>query len=849
MIALFFQFSMRHARLRPWRTLGTVLGIALGVAMIVATTVTSDAALASFREMITTAAGKAQLQVLPAASSGFEESVLEDVAETPGVVGAYPVVTGITRIMRDDVEIDALPVYGIDTARDQEVRAFDIVDGAFLGQTGAQLILPVQWAEEHDVAVDDNLGLLTADGVREFRVAALVSDTGVGTTNAGQFLFTNIASAQRIFAREGRYDQIDVVLGEDEDVGVATTVLQDRLGSGFSVEPPAGRGKDIDDSLRSISLMLSLASSISLIIGLLLIYNNMTVSVEERRHHIAMLRAFGLRRRKVMVLVLAEAGVLGFLGGALGTVLGIGIARAMAAAAAGFTTSMNRVALTKIGAPSGVLLLGVLAGTVAAILASLPPATAMLRVQPLSGLVPADAVPTSRGRATVVASWALFAVGVLGFGAFLAPKLSGVTHLDFDAYFWVAIVSLLALVVGVIMLLPGLFRALAGHSRVRSVTLRLSLDNLARNPGRTSATAAGMMVALAMMVAMSAQADATERYTSEWLREMFGWDMIVSSSFLGASADVPLDPEVGAELRGVEGVEHVAALRFARVDYGGTKVALGAYEMDELLSFTTFPLLDGDAEQFESRMCQPDWLAVSTITANRFDLGAGDSVELPTPDGSARFRIAGVVKDQGMDTGTFYIDQATYERLWGDARVDAYDVKLAEGYDVAVVGKVIEDGIGDRWHLTVKTRAELISDTLELIDQFWVLTDTLVYIAVFVAAAGIMNAALITLLQRTREISLLRALGGRRRHVRRLLLLESVLVGAVGAGSGVLIGTALGRALTATQSMSGVPWEFQMPWAAIGMAFVLGVGLSALGSLLPARVATRTDIVSGLRYE
>lgn len=850
MLSVFGQFSLRFIKERKGRAAATVFGITLGIVVIVATAIVNRSTLASFKQMVTTSAGKAELQVLPSVRSGFDAKYVNVISGVRGVKGAYPVVTGNTRVVKDARDVDTLMIYGVDASIDRKVREYDLSKGRFIGGRGREIVLTSQWASDYGVKAENDVTLLTAAGLKSFRVVGLISDKGAGNTNGGKFAVTDIETAREMFTRAGRVDQVDVTLEDGFKEDAVKASLESELGKTFVVERPAGRGKDVEDSMAGYQFMLSLAGSISLLVGLFIIYNNMEISVEERRFSIAMMRALGLRRKKILLLVLGEAAILGSVGGFIGVILGAGLARSMAMAFAGISSALNRVNLTELGLTPGIFLTGLAAGPAAAMAAALGPAYRMVKVSPMEALVPVETSWGKRNRRTIALGVLLLIVGAAALIALTFPEKFRVVRLTEDQFKAFGVGGLGLLVGGSVLLMPGALRAFLKRVAPRRIVPRMALDNLGRVSGRTSAAIAGMMIALIMMVSNAAQSLSYGEYTRNWIDKSVGWDMLVSSSYFGAQMDVPLDEEFGRNLRAIEGVKIACTLRFTRASYGGSMVNLSAFDMDTFFRFAKFDLQDGEGGKIEERMKSGEYVAVSSGAARTFKLKAGNVMELSTPDGKARFKVAAVVKDLGSDNGNVYIDRPTYKRLWGDSRVDGYDVVLKDGYTVEEVKERIEREIGKGRHLTIRTHEDFKKGIMSLVDQSFALTDLVIYIAVFVATVGIMNGALISVWQRKREISTLRALGARRRQVSRILLTEAVAIGLTGSLFGTAIGMFLGKAMVESgRVLTGIILEYKAPWPVVVWAVALAVGLSSVVSVIPGRAAARSSIVDGIRYE
>lgn len=850
MFGVFFPFSIRYLIQRKGRTVATLFGIALGIVMIVATGVVNRSTLASFQQMVTMAAGKAQLQAMPGAGSGFKKEYLSKISRIDGVKAAYPVVVGASPVVKGGSDRDVLMMYGVDASRDREVREYDLEKGRFLNSSGREVLLTADWAGKENIRVGDRTTLLTSGGLKEFEVVGLLAGKGVGSTNAGKFAVTNIQAAQEMFSREGLYDQADIVLTEGTSADTVKEALERSLGGNLVIERPASRGKDVDDSMSSYQFMLRLTGSIALCIGLFIIYNNVEISVEERRFSIAMLRALGMRRKKILALLLAESALLGLVGGAVGVLFGLGLAKGMAAALANLTSALNRVTLTDLGITPGILAMGLAAGPIASVIASLIPAFRMLRIEPLEALSQGEKPQRGGNLLPIILGALLLALGLGSLGYLINATNSGSARITAGVFENIGVVGLVCLMIGAVFLLPVFLRRFLGLLKPKSIAMRLAVDNLSRASGRSAASIAGMMVALTAFVAFSAQSLSYRTFTNDWINRAIGWDMLVSSSFFGTQMDVPLDKAFGEKLRRVPGVKIACALRFTRADFKGTKVGLNNFDMSHFFDFVEMSVIEGEADSFKERLRSGKYVVISSITARRFNLHAGDTMEFKTARGPVNFPIAAVVKEMGSDTGTVYLDIGVYQRLWGDYRIDGYDVVLNKGFKVSDVKRQIERELGKNRHLTITEHEQFRKNIMALVDQSFAMTDLLVYIAIVVAVLGVMNTALISVWQRKKEIATLRALGARARLIKRLLTYESLIMGLLGALIGISAGTIVGRAMvSAGRGVSGIFLEYQTPVAAMITALALGVGLSALGSIIPGRAGARTEIVDGIRYE
>ncbi len=850
MISIFKQYSFRYIKERKVRTATTVFGITLGIVLIIATVIVNRSALASYQKLVSSAAGKTELQVRPLADSGFQKKYLLDVLEVKGVKGAYPLVIGNSLVSKGEKKLDMIMIYAVDERIDQEIRDYDLSKGRFISGEEKEVVLTEQYAKINKFKLGDEVNILTKKSFVPFKIVGLMSDKGAGNTNNGKFAVINMDEGQAIYSRQGRYDQIDLTIKKGFSVEEVKNSLEKKVGQELDIVKPASRSKDIEGSMDSYNFFISLTGAVSFLVGIFIIFNNMEISVEERRFHIAMLRALGLRRKRILALVLFEAGILGALGGLLGIILGYWLAKGMATVVAGLISALFRINITELKLTSDTILIGLIGGPLVSILSTLGPAYRMLQIDPLEALVPME---TSWGKRSKMSILFGFISLILGNIILLSFIFVGTSY--FEKYSIVqveafGVTGIAFLLIGLIIIMPNMVKAVLNKLGSRLVVLRLAIDNLVRTPGRTSATVAGMMIALIMMIMVATLSLSTKRLTRDWIEKAIGWDMLVSSSYQGTKMDVPLDEELGEKLRKMKEVKIANALRFTKTLYKGKTVNLLTFEMETLFEFGKFNIMEGDIDLFEKKMKTGRYVALNASASRKLNLENNETIEFKTPNGPAEFEIAGIVNEAGGDVGAIYMDRPTYKKLWGDSRVDGYDVVLNKGYAVKDVKRKIEKRFGQDYYLAIREHEQFKKEVLSLLDQSFTLANLIVYIALFVAAVGIMNTALISAWQRKREISTIRAIGAKKRQTFYILLNETIVIGFTGTAIGLSIGTFIGKVMVdANASVTGVNLDFYLPWTAIIFGFAVAMILSVLSSVIPGRVAAGTNIIEGLRYE
>jgi putative ABC transport system permease protein len=308
---------------------------------------------------------------------------------------------------------------------------------------------------------------------------------------------------------------------------------------------------------------------------------------------------------------------------------------------------------------------------------------------------------------------------------------------------------------------------------------------------------------------------------------------------------------VGEELKNVPGVRQVDSLRLLNISYRGKNPLLVSIELDQWLRRSKPLLEEGRVEELIPAMAGKNGVLVSSNFARIFHVSKGGVVVLETPAGIQRFQVAGVQVDYTSETGSLFIDRATYKRVWKDDRVDLFHLMVRPGADPAAVKREIQARFAGLRNMFVLTNAEMRSEATRLIDQFLKLQYAQMIIAVLVAVLGIVNSLMVSITERQREIGILRGLGAEGWQVRKAILLEAVCIGLVGTVLGACAGCVLGYYSVASLNAAFVGWvfpyRFPLVWSLLLVPGVVIVSL--LAAWIPCRAALKTPIVEALAYE
>ncbi|TAK31785.1 MAG: ABC transporter permease [Chloroflexota bacterium] len=846
MIALLRLVSLRHLSRQKIRWSMTTLGIVLGVAALVATNILNATTLSSFERTINTAVGKATLQVR-GGSGGFPEQTVAQVRQTAGVKQSAPVVQALTLLADDSTS--TLVIFGIDPRLDRAVRDYQLVEGDLLGSSGDDVVLSVDWARRHDVRIGDSLRLITAQGPQSFAVRGLIADIGAARINGGDVAVLDWRTAQRSFALDGKLTQIDLVTENGADIDAVSRELDALLGPGYTVERPIGRKAQVEAMLTSFQTLLSVTGMLVLFVGIFVIYNTVSTSVVQRRREIGMLRSLGVTRAQIAGLFTLEAAGMGLVGSLVGYGVGVLLARAMAQTVAQTVSVMYvKLDMSALDLPLSSLIVALIVGIGSSAAAALVPSLSAARVSPLEAMRQQAWLPRPSRSSRVTLGLGLI---ILALTAGLAVFQLVVGGQSTMLYLWA-----FTLLLGLVLLMPAFIRIISPSLRYPLTWLlgtsgRLAADNLAKTPARTAVTTAALAIGLALMIAETGYFESFKGSLLDWMDQSITADLIVSAMPPSpTSMDLHLPVDTADRLRQTDGVADFYGLRIFSLPHQGKDIAITAIDIPGFREHARMVWAAGDSTALD-RMVDQDALLISEPLAHHLNLGIGGQLTLDTPyGGEVPFTVAGIVVEYGSDQGSAYMDRSTYRRLWRDDRVDIYDAFVKPGYTSAEVKQSIVKGFGSELGLIVQTNQEFRGVLRGMVDQVSGLTYGMQLIALIVALLGIANTLFVAVLDRTREIGTLRALGATRSQLSWLIVIEAALIGLIGSLMGIAAGI-VDSVLLVIGSVATAGWtiHYSFPLASILSALVLALLVALAAGYYPSRRAAAINVVEAMSYE
>ncbi len=850
LFTLLKEITFRHLRLNKGRTLLAVLGIALGVSVFVSVQIAIYTAIESFNSTVDHVSGKANLQII-SFGRGFAEEAYLKVKKVPGVKAATPIIQFIPKI--DEPIGEPLYLLGIDIFSDQQFRDYefreaDEEDLNFLTDPEA-IAITEKLAGRHRLKKGDTITLIAGSKKIDLTIRNLLKMEGAAKSLEGNFGLMDIASAQEALEKVGLIDRIDLIIDQSVPLDLIEKELKGVIPPGTQVRRSDTRSGQIEKMVSAFHLNLTALSLISLMVGMFLIYNAISVSVIQRRREIGILRSIGISRSQVLSLFICEAGLIGCLGSFVGIGIGLGLAKIMLYFVSRTITALYiLVKAEHLVIPPLVLWLGFCMGFLVSVLSSIGPAKEASRIAPKEAL----ALGTLETKVKI----RLRHFNMAGFGLLILSVLFALQKPIYQRPIFGFLAALLILI-GVALLIPTIVFLL---NRLLSPLLRFFFGVEGKLAGqylhdsvvRTVITIAALMTALSMLISISIMILSFRKTVDLWVEQSLNGDVFIfpgSYSITGYSALLPL--EVSRELSSLPGVKAVDSFRALEVEYRGQPALIAAVDGQVFLDRKVIRFTRGDPKVILNQFATGQSLLVTESFSLRHQVEAGDRIGLNTPQGEKEFLISGVFYDYSSDWGMILIERKLFQSLWNDETIHSAGIYLEEGVSIEAFKETIRERYSKPYRLFSVSHRELRNEILKIFDQTFAITYSLEFIAIIVAILGIINSLNALIMERQRDIGILRAVGGFRRQIKKTVLIEAGMIGFFSLILGLLCGFLLSLLLIYVINKQSFGWtiQFSIPvWSLIESGLIV-MATSIASGLIPARRASKIRPAESLRME
>jgi putative ABC transport system permease protein len=846
------RLTFRSLGARKFRLFATSLAVMLGVAFMAGTLVLTDTIQKTFDDLFSTVYDGTDAVVRAEGafdSEGVEQrgrvdaSLLDTVSDVDGVDVAEPDISGYAQLVDKDGDTVGDPETGPPTLGgnwidSEELNVFDIADGS-PPSADDEVVIDMKSAGDTGYRVGDTAQVLVKGGPQDVTIAGIATFGDADSPGGASFVLFTLDTAQRLIAEPDKFDGILVVA----DDGISPAEIAQRIAPALPTGTEAVTGDEvtqesqdeIKQGLSFFNTFMFIFAVIALLVGGFIIFNTFFITVAQRTRENALLRALGARKRQVLVSVLVEALAVGLIASVVGIGVGILVAGALKAllAAFGFELPAGGIVLT-----AGTVIISLVAGVGVTLVAAISPARRAGKVPPVAAMREVAVGSTGYGsKQRIVVGSALLVLGgaALGYGLFGSP---GSPILMVGAGALLVFFGVAAL--GRTVALP--LSRLIGWPlpRLFGIRGRLARENAMRNPRRTAATASAVMIGVGLVAFISIFAASAKASFGTVIDRAFTGDFVITSPAGFASGG--LDPRLAASLNELPEVDAAGAIRAGVAEIDGSATQLLA------ASDEAFDVVDVDPLEGSPADLGADTIAVFEDVAKDKDLSIGDRVPVVFKDTGGQELTVAMIYGESQPAGDWLLGTETYEANVDDQYDFQVFVRKADGVDAATARAAIEEVADGYPGAKVLDQAGYEGDQTMFIDQLLGLIYAMLLLAIFIALLGIANTLALSIIERTRELGMMRAVGMTRTQLRSMIRWESVIIAIQGTLLGIVVGVLFGWALVTALSDEGIE-TFRLPVTTLVVIVVLAALAGVLAAVWPARRAAKLDVLRAVVTE
>ncbi len=839
---------------RKVRALLTAFAVIIGVSMVSGTFVLTDTMQKSFDGIFETSYENTDVIV-----SGHQvvESETADVPTIPSSllrdVRALPEVGTAAGSIQDDTTAKLIGRDGesLGGQNPTMLSAFDYtqpelspykLESGEWAKGGGELTIDAGTASKHDYAVGDKIGVSANGPVEQYTITGVAKFGEVDSLGGAVIAIVDLTTAQTLLHQEGKYDSISLTAKAGTSPDQLQSAVKQLAPANADVElaadEAADAAKETNESLSFVRIFLLGFGGIALFVGAFVIFNTLSITVAQRTREFATLRTLGASRKQVLRSVQVEGLVIGLLASLVGLALGIVVAKGMNALFVAIGVDLPNAGTV---VEPRTIIVSLLLGTIITLLSSVLPARRATRVPPIAAVREGSELPQTRAQkhSTKVALGVIGAsVAAMSLGVFASGLSGGAVALLLG-------LGVLSLFVGVALIAPRLVKPLARlvgwpARRTGGSAGRLASSNSVRNPSRTAATAAALMVGLTLVTAVAVLGSGLRSSVNDAVaKQLQSADYVLSGqdgATFAAKADESLAETAGVSL--TSGVRSGEAL----ID--GNEGTIAGVDPATIGHFYKFDWTEGSSDTLTQ--LGDDGTIISEPYADNEKLKVGSRLAITTPSGDKRTLVVrGIHNPPQIDSllGDVVIGQQAFDAAYEAPKNSMTFVDAESGADQATIEKAAAGFPG----ADLSTEAKFGKDRTKSFATFLSMIYVLLAFSVIVSLFGMVNTLVLSVFERTRELGMLRAIGMTRRQARRMIRQESVITALIGAAMGLPLGVFLAALMTEALSEYGVVLSIPVGMLAAFTVVALLAGIGA--AILPARRASRLNVLNALHYE
>ncbi|AYF27839.1 ABC transporter permease [Micromonospora tulbaghiae] len=707
-------------------------------------------------------------------------------------------------------------------------------------QADDEIVINTALAEAGKVKVGDRVGVLTLAPKKEFTLVGVFGYSGGRDSigGANEVYFTTPVAQQLMLGKPDVFSNVSVQAA----AGTTPEALRDEvartLGADYQVKTgeqlAADASAGLKEGLSFFNKILLGFAAVALLVGTFLILNTFSIIVAQRTRELALMRAIGASGKQVIGSVVLEALAVGLIASVLGLAAGIGVGALLAYL---FGQLAGGLTLAGLGVPASAVIGAFAVGMLITVIAALLPALRASRIPPIAAMQ--DVATPDRPLTKVTIGGAV----VTGIGAVLL--FLGLGGHAGDSTLATILGGVLFAFIGVALLTPVISRpvvALLGAMFSWSVPGKLGRLNSGRNPRRTAITAAALMVGIALVTGVTVILDSAKGSIGKLAEDNIKAELVISGSTTGPRP-ASFDPAVLEKAAAIPGVRMVSGEYGDMAVVGGERTWVAASSNVAALQ----QIFGAKATAGDISRLAPDQMLVSSDTAKARNLAVGSTVPVQLSRGEARtYTVSGIYESSQLTNPVTLPPQATADFAIPQP-IQGF-LQLAPGTSVGAVQPQVEQLLADSPEVSVADRAAFIEQQTGQLDSLLQMIQILLALAIVIAVLGIINTLALSVLERTRELGLLRAIGLRRAQTMRMITVEAVVISIFGALLGVVVGTGLGAAVVEALKDEGIT-DLILPWGQMVTFLILAAVIGVVAAVLPAIRAARINVLGAIAHD
>lgn len=838
-----FKATIKSLLSRKLRLVLSALAVVLGVMFVSGSFVLTDTLQRSFTDLFSSAYANVDVSVAPKAEKGKEPvpltpQAIADVKSVPGVASAVGDVQGSARPIGKNGKVmttSGAPRIGFNWTGTGQEKIRDgkapqaegeVAVGAFLASTG-------------QFKVGDEISLLTLEPKKTFKISGVFEYAGGRDSLGGELsvAFTEPVAQQLLLGAKDKFSGVTVTAAQGTSDDALRDAVAAKMGSGYDVKTGATLAKEqadqINEGLKFFNYVLLGFAGIALFVGIFIILNTFSIIVAQRTRELALLRSMGASRGQVIGSVVLEALVIGLIASIVGLGAGIGVGALLANIFS--TVGGGNLHLAGIGVPMSAVISSFAVGMIVTVIAAVLPALRASRIAPVAAMREAATPDRPLTKITIFGA-AVAALGGTGLGF-------GFNQASLPLIFG----GILVAFVGVALLTPLLSKpmvSLIGRLLSWSMPGLLGRRNSARNPRRTAITAAALMVGISLITGVSVVLTSATKSIEKLAAGQIQTDLIISGEGQMEGMPATFKRDVLTKVEQTDGVSSVFGWASDGVLQGEDQMfAIAPTSVPAMKQMFGLKPKFGDIAPLKDNQ-----LALPEDLASEKGLSVGSTLTLQLAKDEPRTYTVGFIwaKTQVLQ-GALVLPESAGKGFRSDQIGQAF-LQTKPGVSAADVQKRIEPLFADNPEITVQDRSAFVKQTTSQFDTVLLMIQILLALAILIAVLGVINTLALSVIERTRELGLLRAIGMRRSQVMRMITVESVVISVFGAVLGLAVGVALGLATVQALKDQGIS-EIGFPWVTMVQYLVVAAFVGVIAAILPAIRAARLNVLDAIAYE